>query len=144
MFACLICWHCELSFVVLLLITRIYCFGFKLQIRIHPFLPYGIMGVVYLQSAILAVFLPETNGQSTLETMDDMINQGKGKNQGETIALSKKTLKENVWDVIILWNLCLMKLFSIHIITFFLQNLTRFCAIIVQSKLHTDVAVYIW
>lgn len=48
-----------------------------LQIRIHPALPYGIMGFICLQSAVLALLLSETNGQSTLETLDDMINQGK-------------------------------------------------------------------
>lgn len=43
-------------------------------IRIHPALPFGIMGLICVQAAILALFLPETNGQSTLETLDDMMN----------------------------------------------------------------------
>ena len=35
-------------------------------------LPFGIMGFMCLQSAILSIFLHETNGQSTIETMAEM------------------------------------------------------------------------
>ncbi|CAB3981346.1 organic cation transporter -like [Paramuricea clavata] len=41
-------------------------------IRIHPMLPYGIMAFFCLQSSFVAMFLPETNGQPTLETILDM------------------------------------------------------------------------
>lgn len=41
-------------------------------IRVHPVLPFGIMGFMCLQSAILSLFLPETNGQPTMETMADV------------------------------------------------------------------------
>lgn len=36
-------------------------------------LPYGIMGIICLQAAITAMFLPETKGKPTLETLDDMV-----------------------------------------------------------------------
>ena len=42
------------------------------QIRIHTALPYSIMGAICLQGAVLGLFLPETKGRPTLETMDDM------------------------------------------------------------------------
>ena len=51
------------------ILTTVLCF---FQIRIHAALPYGIMGAVCLQGAVLALFLPETKGRPTLETMDDM------------------------------------------------------------------------
>ncbi|CAB3981466.1 organic cation transporter -like [Paramuricea clavata] len=41
-------------------------------IRIHAALPYSIMGAICLQAAVLGLFLPETKGTPTLETMDDM------------------------------------------------------------------------
>ena len=41
-------------------------------IRIHVALPYGIMGAICLQAAIFGLFLPETKGAATLETLDDM------------------------------------------------------------------------
>ncbi|CAB4027353.1 organic cation transporter -like [Paramuricea clavata] len=41
-------------------------------IRIHVALPYSIFGVICLQAAVLGLFLPETKGAPTLETMDDM------------------------------------------------------------------------
>ena len=44
-------------------------------IRIHAALPYGIMGAIALQAAVLALFLPETRGKATLETMDDIKEQ---------------------------------------------------------------------
>ena len=42
------------------------------QIRIHAALPYSIMGAICLQAAVLGLFLPETKGSPTMETMDDM------------------------------------------------------------------------
>lgn len=42
------------------------------QIRIHIALPYSIFGAICIQAAILGLFLPETKGAPTLETMDDM------------------------------------------------------------------------
>ncbi|CAB3983634.1 organic cation transporter -like [Paramuricea clavata] len=41
-------------------------------IRIHPLLPFGIMGLMCLKSACLAFLLPETQGQDTLETIGDV------------------------------------------------------------------------
>jgi hypothetical protein len=35
-------------------------------------LPFGIMALIAFQSSFAAMFLPETNGQATLETMRDM------------------------------------------------------------------------
>lgn len=42
------------------------------QIRIHPLLPFGIMGLMCLKSAFLAFLLPETQGQDTPETIGDI------------------------------------------------------------------------
>ncbi|XP_046846068.1 organic cation transporter protein-like [Xenia sp. Carnegie-2017] len=42
-------------------------------IRVHSILPYGIMGIICLQAAILAMFQPETKGKPTLETLDDTV-----------------------------------------------------------------------
>ena len=50
-----------------------------MQIRIHAALPYSIMGAIALQAAVLGLFLPETKGAATMETMDDM---NKEKEQG--------------------------------------------------------------
>jgi hypothetical protein len=52
-------------------------FKISFQIRIHAALPYSIMGAICLQAAVLGLFLPETKGTPTLETMDDM-NKDKG------------------------------------------------------------------
>ncbi|XP_028401283.1 organic cation transporter protein-like [Dendronephthya gigantea] len=41
-------------------------------IRIHAALPYSIMGIICLQAALLGLFLPETKGTPTKETMNDM------------------------------------------------------------------------
>ncbi|XP_028401281.1 solute carrier family 22 member 16-like isoform X2 [Dendronephthya gigantea] len=41
-------------------------------IRYHAALPYSIMGIICFQAAVLGIFLPETKGKPTLETMDDM------------------------------------------------------------------------
>ncbi|XP_028401286.1 solute carrier family 22 member 15-like [Dendronephthya gigantea] len=41
-------------------------------IRIHVALPYSIFGAICIQAAILGLFLPETKGAATKETMDDM------------------------------------------------------------------------
>ena len=43
-----------------------------MQIRIHAALPFSIMGAIALQAAVLGLFLPETKGVATMETMDDM------------------------------------------------------------------------
>jgi hypothetical protein len=50
----------------------IYSCVYFFQIRIHVALPYSIFGVICLQAAVLGLFLPETKGAPTLETMDDM------------------------------------------------------------------------
>ena len=42
-----------------------------MQIRIHAALPFSIMGAIALQAAVLGLFLPETKGAATMETMDD-------------------------------------------------------------------------
>ena len=36
------------------------------------------MGILCLEAAITAMFLPETNGRPTLETLEDMINDKSG------------------------------------------------------------------
>ena len=41
-------------------------------IRVHAVLPFGIMAFICLQSSFAAMFLPETKGQATLETVKDM------------------------------------------------------------------------
>ena len=67
-----------------------------LQIRIHAALPYGIMGFICLQAAILGLFLPETKGAPTLETMDDM--KKKQTEQGTALLVVKsngETQNEN-------------------------------------------------
>ena len=44
------------------------------------------MGFICLQAAILGLFLPETKGKPTLETMDDM--KKKKKEQGATVFMN--------------------------------------------------------
>ena len=53
------------------------CFQFKSkflslseQNRVHPLLPYGIMGTNALLASVLCMTLPETSGTPTAETMD--------------------------------------------------------------------------
>ena len=53
------------------------CFQFKCQFlslpeqtRVHPLLPYGIMGTNALLASVLCMTLPETSGTPTAETMD--------------------------------------------------------------------------
>ncbi|XP_046846067.1 solute carrier family 22 member 16-like [Xenia sp. Carnegie-2017] len=52
-------------------------------IRVNPILPYGIMGIICLQAAILVMFLPETKGKPTLETLDDMLQDSTKKVQSD-------------------------------------------------------------
>ena len=40
------------------------------QTRVHPLLPYGIMGANALLASLLCMTLPETSGTPTAETMD--------------------------------------------------------------------------
>ena len=40
------------------------------QTRVHPLLPYGIMGTNALLASLLCMTLPETSGTPTAETMD--------------------------------------------------------------------------
>ena len=40
------------------------------QTRVHPLLPYGIMGSNALLASLLCMTLPETSGTPTAETMD--------------------------------------------------------------------------
>lgn len=40
------------------------------QTRVHPLLPYGIMGTNALVASLLCMTLPETSGTPTAETMD--------------------------------------------------------------------------
>ncbi|CAB3999815.1 Hypothetical predicted protein [Paramuricea clavata] len=61
-------------------------------IRIHSILPFGIMGVICLQAAIVAMFLPETKGRPTLETLEDMIND----NSGAKVVMSEVIANSNV------------------------------------------------
>jgi hypothetical protein len=68
-------------------------FKISFQIRIHAALPYSIMGAICLQAAVLGLFLPETKGTPTLETMDDM-----NKNQGVALSVNsndKAVVNEN-------------------------------------------------
>ena len=51
------------------------------------------MGAICLQAAVLGLFLPETKGTPTLETMDDM-----NKNQGVALSVNsndKAVVNEN-------------------------------------------------
>ena len=52
-------------------------------------LPYGIMGIICLQAAITALFLTETKGKPTLETLDDMLQDST--KQVQSIALIERT-----------------------------------------------------
>ena len=50
------------------------------------------MGVICLQAAIVAMFLPETKGRPTLETLEDMIND----NSGAKVVMSEVIANSNV------------------------------------------------
>jgi hypothetical protein len=50
------------------------------------------MGVICLQAAIVAMFLPETKGRPTLETLEDMINE----NSGAKVVMSEVIANSNV------------------------------------------------
>ncbi|XP_046846902.1 solute carrier family 22 member 15-like [Xenia sp. Carnegie-2017] len=58
-------------------------------IRVHSMLPYGIMGIICLQAAITALFLTETKGKPTLETLDDMLQEST--KEVQSIALIERT-----------------------------------------------------
>jgi hypothetical protein len=50
------------------------------------------MGIICLEAAVMAMFLPETKGRPTLETLEDMINDNTGSGtvvMSEVIANSK-------------------------------------------------------
>ncbi|XP_028398773.1 solute carrier family 22 member 5-like [Dendronephthya gigantea] len=68
-------------------------------IRIHSILPFGIMGIICLEAAIVATFLPETNGRPTIETLQEMVNYEEEKRRSvvmsEVIANSKAEINEN-------------------------------------------------
>lgn len=46
------------------------------QQRVHPLLPFGIMGINALIAAVLCMTLPETRNQPTLETFTTSDQQG--------------------------------------------------------------------
>ncbi|XP_028391580.1 solute carrier family 22 member 16-like isoform X2 [Dendronephthya gigantea] len=48
-------------------------------IRVHSALPYSIFAVICLQAAVFALFLPESKGKATMETMRDLKATGKEK-----------------------------------------------------------------
>jgi hypothetical protein len=50
------------------------------------------MGVICLQAAIVAMFLPETKGRPTLETLEDMIND----NSDAKVVMSEVIANSNV------------------------------------------------
>ena len=50
------------------------------------------MGAIALQAAVLALFLPETRGKATLETMDDMKEQ---KDQGVALLVEGDDKSKN-------------------------------------------------
>ncbi|XP_046846762.1 solute carrier family 22 member 15-like [Xenia sp. Carnegie-2017] len=54
-------------------------------IRVHRILPFGIMGIICLQAAILAMFLPETKGKPTSEILDDMLQESTKKVQSDNL-----------------------------------------------------------
>ena len=58
------------------------------------------MGVICLESAIMGMFLPETKGRPTLETLEDMMNDNGGSKvvMSEVIANSKEEDKEGAVD----------------------------------------------
>ena len=77
-----------MSYCGLILISD---FKIIFQIRFHAALPYSIMGAICLQAAVLGLFLPETKGSPTLETMDDM-NKDEG---GVVFVKIKDDMNEN-------------------------------------------------
>lgn len=52
------------------------CYLPLLQQRVHPLLPFGIMGINALIAALLCMTLPETRNQPTLETFTTSDQQG--------------------------------------------------------------------
>ncbi len=45
--------------------------------RIHPTLPFGMMGALAVIAGLLCLLLPETRGRPTLEVYENNINNGK-------------------------------------------------------------------
>ena len=58
------------------------------------------MGAICFESAIMGMFLPETKGRPTLETLEDMMNDNGGSKvvMSEVIANSKMEEKEGGVD----------------------------------------------
>ena len=52
------------------------------------------MGVICLESAIMAMFLPETKGRPTLETLEDMMNDNGGSKMMMSDVIAKSNLEE--------------------------------------------------
>ena len=80
------------------------CFQYKCQFlslseqtRVHPLLPYGIMGTNALLASLLCMTLPETCGTPTAETMDSEEGAELGiQNIGmDCIELDKETKKDD-------------------------------------------------
>ena len=51
------------------------------------------MGIICLEAAIMGMFLPETKGRPTLETLEDMINENTGT---KTVVMSEVIANSNV------------------------------------------------
>jgi len=59
--------------------------------RVHPLLPFGIMGLNALIAGVLCMTLPETRNQPTLETME---TEGKGKKMEMLVKSDEKAMLE--------------------------------------------------
>jgi hypothetical protein len=51
------------------------------------------MGIICLEAAIMGLFLPETKGRPTLETLEDMINENTGT---KTVVMSEVIVNSNM------------------------------------------------
>ncbi len=51
------------------------------------------MGIICLEAAIMGMFLPETKGRPTLETLEDMIDENTGT---KTVVMSEVIANSNV------------------------------------------------
>lgn len=61
-----------------MLITKMPFFPYPQQ-RVHPLLPFGIMGINALIAALMCMTLPETRNQPTLETFGNENQREKAK-----------------------------------------------------------------
>ena len=63
-----------------------------MQNRIHALLPYGVMGILALTSGVPCLFLPETKGIPTPETVDSEIEVAAEGSEHECVELKEGPL----------------------------------------------------